>query len=318
MNNMKERNRLLILSEDSKIYAEMIKELDFQDLDFFACDTVEEAKKYLEDCNIILGEPVRVEPVLEAAKRLQWLQSTWAGADALLSPDKRTDYVLTGVKGVFGPQISEYVFAYILALERKIFKVYENQKDKVWKQIPFEVLGSRLMGICGLGSIGRHIARIARSFGMKVWGYKRIYEEVSEVDKLFIDADFKEFLAKPDYIVITLPNTSKTFHLFDYDVFRTMKNSAVLINVGRGSVVDEKSLIRALEEKLIGGAILDVFEKEPLPQESPLWSMPNVIITPHYAATSFPRDIIKIFTENYRRFVEKRPLQHVIEFSRGY
>ena len=126
---MKERNRLLILSEDSKIYAEMIKELDFQDLDFFACDTVEEAKKYLEDCNIILGEPVRVEPVLEAAKRLQWLQSTWAGADALLSPDKRTDYVLTGVKGVFGPQISEYVFAYILALERNVFEVFQNNSS---------------------------------------------------------------------------------------------------------------------------------------------------------------------------------------------
>lgn len=315
---MKERNRLLILSENSKIYAEMIKELDFHDLDFTACDTVEDAKKYVEDCNIIFGEPARVAPVLEAAKRLRWVQSTWAGADPLLRPDKRTDYVLTGVKGIFGSQISQYVFAYILALERKIFKVYENQKDKVWKQIPFEVLGSRLMGICGLGSIGRHVARIARSFGMKVWGYKRTDEEVSEVDRLFTEADFWEFLSKPDYMVITLPGTPKTFHLFDDDAFLAMKSASVLINVGRGSVVDEKAMINALAERRIGGAILDVFEKEPLPKESPLWSMPNVIITPHFSATSFPRDIIKIFTENYRRFVEKRPLQHVIEFNRGY
>lgn len=315
---MKERNRLLVISEDSKIYAEMITELDFADLDFKACDNVEDAKKYVEDCNIILGEPARVAPVLDAAKRLQWVQSTWAGTDVLLSPNKRTDYVLTGVKGVFGSQISEYVFAYILALERNIFEVYENQKNRVWKNIPYEGLDERLIGVCGLGSIGRHVAKMAGNFEMNVWGYKRTYEEVTEVDRVFSETDFQEFLAKPDYIVITLPNTSKTFHLFDYDAFLTMKSSAVLINVGRGSVVDENSLIRALEEKLIGGAILDVFKKEPLPEESPLWSLPNVIITPHNSATSFPKDIIKIFTENYRRFVEKKPFQHVIEFSRGY
>lgn len=315
---MKERNRLLVISEDSKIYAEMITELDFADLDFKACDNVEDAKKYVEDCNIILGEPARVAPVLDAAKRLQWVQSTWAGTDVLLSPNKRTDYVLTGVKGVFGSQISEYVFAYILALERNIFEVYENQKNRVWKNIPYEGLDERLIGVCGLGSIGRYVAKMAGNFEMNVWGYKRTYEEVTEVDRVFSETDFQEFLAKPDYIVITLPNTSKTFHLFDYDAFLTMKSSAVLINVGRGSVVDENSLIRALEEKLIGGAILDVFKKEPLPEESPLWSLPNVIITPHNSATSFPKDIIKIFTENYRRFVEKKPFQHVIEFSRGY
>ncbi len=315
---MKDRNKLLILSEDSKIYAEMIKELAFHNLDFIACDTVENAKKYLEDCNIILGEPSRVVPVLGVAKKLQWVQSTWAGTDALLGPNKRTDYVLTGVKGVFGSQISEYVFAYILALERNVFEVYENQKNRVWKNIPYEGLNERLIGVCGLGSIGRHIAKMAGNFGMKVWGYKHTYEEVTEVDRVFTKTDFQEFLVKPDYIVITLPNTSKTFHLFDNNAFLTMKNSAVLINVGRGSVVNENSLVQALEEKLIGGAILDVFEKEPLPEESPLWSMPNVIITPHNSAVSFPKDIIKIYTENYHRFVEKKPLQHVIEFSRGY
>lgn len=315
---MKERNKLLILSEDSKIYAEMITELDFADLDFIACDNVEDAKKYVEDCNIILGEPALIAPILEAAKKLQWIQSDWAGTDALVSSSQRTDYVLTGVKGVFGSQISEYVFAYILALERNVFEVYGNQKNRVWKDIPYEGLDERLIGVCGLGSIGRHVAKMAGNFGMKVWGYKHTYEEVTEVDRVFSETDFQEFLAKPDYIVITLPNTPKTFHLFDYDAFLTMKNSAVLINVGRGSVVNENSLIQALEEKLIGGAILDVFEKEPLPEESPLWSMPNVIITPHNSATSLPKDIINIFTENYRRFVEKKPFQHVIEFSRGY
>ncbi len=318
MNNMKERNKLLILSEDSKIYEEMIAELAFHNLDFIACDTVEDAKKYVENCNIILGEPARVAPVLDAAKKLQWVQSTWAGTDVLLSPNKRTDYVLTGVKEVFGSQISEYVFAYILALERNVFEVYENQKNRVWKNIPYEGLNERLIGVCGLGSIGRHIAKMAGNFGMKVWGYKRTYEEVTEVDRVFTKTDFQEFLAKPDYIVITLPNTPKTFHLFYNNAFMTMKNSAVLINVGRGSVVNENSLVQALEEKLIGGAILDVFEKEPLPEESPLWSMPNVIITPHNSAVSFPKDIIKIFAKNYHRFVEKKPLQHVIEFSRGY
>jgi len=253
-----------------------------------------------------------------AANKLQWVQSIFAGVEDLLSSPQRTDYVLTGVKGVFGPLMSEYVFVYILTLERHVFEVYENQKERVWGKIPYESLQGKLLGICGLGSIGLHIAQTAKHFGMKVWGYKRSYEEVPGIDRIFTQLDFKEFLSNPDYIVITLPSTPDTLHLMDYETIKAMKSSAVLINVGRGSVISESALVRALEEKLIRGAVLDVFEEEPLPEGSRLWALPNVMITPHNSGFSFPEDIVRIFAENYRRFVDKKTLKYIVDFTRGY
>jgi len=315
---MTHKNRLLILSRDPTRYAELIKRFDFIDLELIVCDSIVKAKKCVEYCNIILGEPARIANVLGAAKRLQWVQSTLAGVETLVSPPQRTDYILTGVKGVFGPLMSEYVFAYILALERHIFEVYDNQKERVWKKIPYESLKGKLLGICGLGSIGRHIGQTAKHFGMKVWGYKRSYEEVPEIDRIFTQSDFKKFLSNPDYIVITVPSTPDTIHFFDYDAFHAMKRSAILISIGRGNVISERALVRALQEQLIRGAVLDVFEEEPLPEESPLWALPNVLITPHNSGFSFPEDIVKIFAENYRRFVDKKPLKYIVDFSRGY
>jgi len=313
-----EKNKLLILSRNPTRYVELIKRFNFTDLELVAFDSVEESKKYVENCNIILGAPKLIALILVAANKLQWVQSIFAGVEDLLSSPQRTDYVLTGVKGVFGPLMSEYVFVYILALERHILEVYENQKVRVWKKIPYESLQDKLLGICGLGSIGLHIAQTAKHFGMKVWGYKRSYEEVPGIDRIFTQSDFKEFLSNPDYIVITLPSTPDTLHLMDYDTIKAMKSSAVLINVGRGSVVSESALVRALEEKLIRGAVLDVFEEEPLPEESRLWALPNVMITPHNSGFSFPEDIVRIFAENYRRFVDKKPLKYIVDFYRGY
>ena len=315
---MMERNRLLILARDPTRYAELIERFDFADLELVAFDSVEKAKKYVENCNIILGAPKLIALILVAANKLQWVQSIFAGVEALLSPRQRTDYVLTGVKGVFGPLMSEYVFVYILALERHILEVYENQKERAWKKIPYESLQGKLLGICGLGSIGRHLGQTAKHFGMKVWGYKRSYEDVPGIDRIFTQSDFKEFLSNPDYIVITLPSTPDTLHLMDYETIKAMKSSAVLINVGRGSVISESALVRALEEKLIRGAVLDVFEEEPLPEGSRLWALPNVVITPHNSGFSFPENIVKIFAENYRRFVDKKPLKYIVDFNRGY
>jgi phosphoglycerate dehydrogenase-like enzyme len=315
---MTDNNKLLILAQNSMQYAELIKTLDFADLELVACDSPEESMKYVKNCNIILGVPKLIAPILVALKKLQWVQSIFAGVEALVSPPQRTDYILTGVKGVFGPLMSEYVFAYILALERHIFEAYENQKKKVWEKIPYESLQGKLLGICGFGSIGRHIAQTAKHFGMKVWGYKRSYEEVSEGDCIFNGANFGEFLSNPDYIVITLPSTPETMHLFDYDAFHAMKRSSILISIGRGNVISETALVRALEEKLIRGAVLDVFEEEPLPEASPLWALPNVLITPHNSGFSFPENVVKIFAENYRRLVDNKPLKYMVDFERGY
>ena len=132
---MMEKNRLLILAPDPTRYAGLIKGFGFDDLELIVCNSIEKAEKEAKYCNMILGEPMRIVPVLECAKRLQWIQSTFAGVEALLGPGKRTDYVLTGVKGVFGPFMSEYVFTYILALERNLLESYGNQQRRVWKKI---------------------------------------------------------------------------------------------------------------------------------------------------------------------------------------
>ena len=315
---MDAHNSLLILSRSAAVYAGLIRDLRLPDLEVAACINVGEASAYADRCGIILGEPSRIARVAEDAKALKWVQSTYAGVEELLRPGARSDYILTGVKGVFGPFMSEYVMGYLLALERNFFAAYRNQQDRTWRRLPYKSLRGRLMGICGLGSIGRHLARTAEHFGLRVWGYKRTAETVAEAERVFTGPEFDEFLSQPDYIVNTLPSTPATIHLFDETAFRIMKATAVLINIGRGDAVVEEALIRALQQDMIGGAVLDVFEQEPLPEESPLWTLPNVIITPHNSGFSFPADIVGLFAENYGRFSKGRPLFYRVDFKRGY
>ncbi|MFZ1956506.1 MAG: D-2-hydroxyacid dehydrogenase [Desulfobacterales bacterium] len=315
---MDAHNRLLILARSAAVYADLIKDLRLPDLEITAFKTAGEALAHVDRCTIILGEPSRIARVVKSATLLKWVQSTFAGVEELLRPGARSDYILTGVKGVFGPFMSEYVMGYLLALERNFFTAYRNQQDRTRRRLPYKSLRGRLIGICGLGSIGRHLARTAEHFGLRVWGYKRTAETVPEAERVFTGPEFDEFLSQPDYIVNTLPSTPATIHLFDETVFRIMKATAVLINIGRGDAVVEEALIRALQQDMIGGAVLDVFEQEPLPEESPLWTLPHVIITPHNSGFSFPADIVGLFAENYGRFSKGRPLFYRVDFKRGY
>ena len=316
--DMKKEQRLLIISRDAEKYSQMIKALDISDLVIDAVESTEKAADYVKLCTIMLGEPKRIAPLLDHAVNLAWVQSTYAGVEPLVTPESRTDYVLTGVKDVFGPFMSEYVFSYIVAIERHTFDLYRNQQNRIWQKIPYKSIKNRLIGICGLGSIGKHLAQTANHFGLRVWGYKKEHENVQGVERVFTESNFREFLSGPDYIVITLPSTPATYHLFDRAAIASMKPSAFLINIGRGNVVSENALIQALRDKIIGGAILDVFEEEPLPEESPLWHLPNVFITPHISGYSFPTDIVTIFAENYRRFLAGKSMRYLVEFKRGY
>ncbi len=315
---MDDQHHLLILSKDSERFAALIRQHDFEKLHLGVYDSQVDVRKQLEQCNIILGEPNKIAPILDATKKIKWVQSTWAGVDDLMRSPVRKDYILTGVKGIHDAMMSEYVWAYIIGWERRIFQIRANQEKKIWKPIHYASLKGKRLGVCGMGYIGKHIARVAKQFGMEVWGYKRTAADVAEADRLFAGDEFNLFLTQPDYIVITLPNTPETYHLFDKAAFEAMKKTAVLINVGRGSVVSESALIQALDENKIGGAILDVFETEPLPPDSPLWTHARVLITPHISSLSFPEDIVPIFAENYRRFISDQPLLHVIDFNQGY
>ena len=315
---MTNKHKLLIIDKSAEKYKKLIGRSGLEGLEIYTSETTESVGKWIAQCDIILGAPKMVAPILHAAQNLRWLQSTWAGVDALTRTPVRSDYRLTGVKDVFGPHMSEYVIAYMLVLERNILQLHDRQQRKIWEELPYKPLVGKKIGICGLGSIGRHLARSANYFGMTVWGYRQTDITFESVERVFVGDRFYEFLSEPDYIVITLPLTDDTYHLFDERAFAAMNDSAVLINVGRGSVVNERSLIEALKRRHIAGAVLDVFEKEPLPTESSLWSMPNVIVTPHISAYSFAEEIVAIFDENYRRYSTGRPLKYVIDFEKGY
>ncbi len=215
--------------------------------------------------------------------------------------------------------MSEHVFAYILAAERNLFETRDNQKNKIWKEIPYRSLQNLHLGVCGYGSIGRHIASTAKYFGMKVSAFKRSKIKDCSVDFIYSGPDeFKDFLAPLDYLVIILPKTEKTTGIINSETLSFMKADSVIINVGRGNAIVEKDLEEALEKNRIKGAVLDVFNKEPLPQDSRLWLMSNVYITPHISAYSFPEDIVKKFADNYKRFCNKESLKYLIDFERGY
>lgn len=311
-------NRLLILAADVPKYTSLIEAENLPHLEIRTANEPSSARELLAGCNIILGDPLLVAEVLEEAQSLEWVQSSWAGVDSLCQPDLRRDYLLTGVKDIFGPLISEYVMAYLFAFERGLFTMRTNQLQRRWKPLSYRPSKEITLGIVGLGSIGASLAGTASRFGIRVIGLNRSGTPCASVENVFTQGDPGGFFEEPDYIVLTLPDTPRTKHFINRDTLRLMKPSAVLMNVGRGSLINEADLAAALGERIIGGAVLDVFEDEPLAQDSPLWELPNVFITPHTAAVSFPEDIVGIFVRNYKRFIERQDLSHVIDFKLGY
>ena len=226
---MKKGNRLLILSRSADVYAELINELRLPGLVVAACRTAGEANRHADRYTIMLGEPARIAPVVEGARALTWVQSTYAGVEELLRPGARSDYVLTNVKGIFGPIMSEYVIGYLLALERHFFEVYRNQCDRTWRRLPYKSLRGRLLGICGLGSIGRHHCPNRSAISACACGAtRRTAETVPEATGSLSAPNSLNFLAGPDYIVNTLPSTPATVGLFNDTAFRHMKNDRSL------------------------------------------------------------------------------------------
>ncbi len=311
-------NRLLILDSDASIYHKAITAHGLPELEIALAVTPGQAQPHLSATRIILGTPALVAEVVAGAKRLQWVQSTYAGVEQLCRNGLRQDYLLTGIKGLFGTFMREYVFAYILGRERSLVETHRNQQQRRWSRISYRSLAGLTIGIAGLGSIGRDIAETARHFDMRVLGMKRTPGTVAGAERCFVPAEMDAFLPLLDYLVLVLPDTESSRNFISHKELKLMKPEAVLINVGRGSSVNQKDLVEALAGQQIGGAVLDVFEQEPLPQKSPLWSMDQVLITPHNAAYSFPDQVAEIFCANYRRFLAGTPLDHVVDFSRGY
>jgi phosphoglycerate dehydrogenase-like enzyme len=282
----------------------------------------EEIEPLLEEIVIAAGDfPTEWIP---RARSLRWLQSWGAGADWLMRHPEiaALDFALTNASGVHAIPISEHILALMLALARHLPQAVRAQGQKQWlREGPVSELAGKTLLLVGTGAIGAQTARICSALGMRVIGIRRNpdlpepgIEKVGSVDKL------NEFLPEADFIALTIPLTHETHHLIGRDAFARMKPTACIINIGRGATIDEAALIQSLKEGKIAAAGLDVFETEPLPPESPLWEMENVLITAHYSGwtPNYDARAFEIFRDNLERFAAGRPLRNVVDKQLGY
>jgi phosphoglycerate dehydrogenase-like enzyme len=302
--------RLLILSNDTETYRSILESANLPEL------IIENEPS--ANCEVVLGSPTLIRKTLTELPNVRWVQSMWAGVEPLLDPSLRRDYILTNARGVFGQLMSEYILGYLLAHERQIFHLHDMQKLKHWYDFDAKPLSGKTIGLLGVGSIGAEVARTMKFFGMKVHGYTKSSKACEYVDRYFHGGQILEFAKGLDYLVSILPNTKDTRKIVDANVLNALPPHALFINVGRGAAVDESALLEALNQNKIAGAVLDVFEQEPLPKEHPFWEIPNLTMTFHTSAPSLPEDIVKVFIENYQLYIEKKPLKYVVDFERGY
>lgn len=280
-------------------------------------------------------------PRPEQAPNLRWIQAHYAGVEHLKETAVwDSDILITTASGIHAPNMAQYALTQILVWAHRVPAWFHDQAGGKWsndrwqKFLP-EELRDRTLGIVGYGSIGRELARQAKSLGMKVLVTKRDARHPEDpgyvlpgagdptgtiADRIYPTEATRSMIGECDYVVNTLPLTAKTHHFFNEEMFRAMKPTAFLVNIGRGGTIDEKDLIRALKKGWLAGAGLDVFETEPLPENSPLWKMENVILTPHVSGFTphYDERAIDLFAENLRRFLGGKPLLNLVNREAGY
>ena len=282
----------------------------------------------IPDTDIFIGSSLRPDQ-FRLGRRLKWVHSTAAGVSQLMYPELReSGIVLTNPSGIFSPPMAEHTMGLMVALARNFPDSVRFQDRRQWGQQqisgplgPLNELNGQLLLIVGYGSIGRELARRARAFDMRVWGVNRSgVGDGTHVEKIVPVAHLDAVLPEADYVVIAAPETHETQHLIGAAQFAKMKRSARLINVGRGSLVDEAALIRALETQAIRGAALDVTATEPLTADSPLWKAPNLFLTPHTSGVSdrLWQKETALLMDLLERWFDGRELFNVVDFSRGY
>ena len=282
----------------------------------------------LPDADIFIGYSIRPEQ-LRFAKRLKWVHSTAAGVAQLMYTDLRNSgVVVTNASGIFSVPMAEHTMGLILALARNFPDSVRFQDQSVWGQQQLwdkpqrlTEINGRILLIVGLGSIGRELARRAKAFEMRVWGVTRSGQgDTALAERIVPASQLDEVLPEADYVVIAAPETAETKHLIGAAQLTRMKSTASLLNVGRGSLVDESALASALRNGQIAGASLDVASAEPLPAASPLWKAPNLFITPHTSAISerlWDRETT-LLLDLLERWFDGREMTNVVDFERGY
>lgn len=288
--------------------------------------TFENVARAIAEAEAILhwsGSRETLRQVFLACPRVRWVHSRNAGLDSLLFPELiESPIPLTNGSGVFSQSLGEFALAAILYFAKDFPRMLRNQQAKRWEQFDVDEISSQTVGIVGYGDIGRAVAIRARAMGMKVLALKRHApaEGSPLVDEFYAPPQLHGMLAQCDYVVVAAPLTSETRHMISDAEFAAMKPSAVAINVGRGPVIDQAALVRALAAKQIRGAGLDVFEHEPIPTGDPIWSFDNVLISPHTAdhTSTWLNDAMQFFLDQYDRFCHGQPLENVVHKQLGY
>jgi len=282
----------------------------------------------LAETEVLYGfvpSPEGARELLVRAPRLRWFQAASAGVDRLREGGfLERQVVVTNSSGVHATPIGEYVLMVMLMFAKGAHRLLRAQAERRWTRLPPTELRGRTVGVVGMGHIGTEVARLAQAAGCRVLAIRRsaVGRRPGEApaDETMPPSDLPYLLSESDYVVLAVPLTQETRRLIGPEELRAMKSAAVLINISRGAVVDEVALVRALKEGWIGGAGLDVFEREPLPDESELWGMENVILTPHISGGTerYFQRAVPIFCENLRRYLDGRPLLNVVDPQRGY
>lgn len=266
----------------------------------------------------------RYADLVARGPQVRWLHTASAGVDHVLTPPVRAKAGLTVTDSgpAFEIAISEFVLAWMLLVARRLPELMAAQRAREWRSVQQQELWGQTVGIIGLGPIGRGVAVRAKAFGMKTLGLRRRTSPVPSVDEVLIGADgLNRLLAESDFVVMAAALTGETQTMLGPEQIAQMKPTAWLLNIARGGLIDEPALVAALQEGRLGGACLDVFAREPLPSDSPLWDMPNVHISPHNSPgwTDGLRARQKaLFLDNLRRFAQDEPLENVVDIKRGY
>lgn len=313
---------VLVYDSDGDTYASLIRK-HFPDVRVLIAENLLYLEYHVAEADVILSSAGRFPiHLFEVARRLRWFQSTGAGIDPILPiRDRLGHLIITNARGLHGEMIADFVMAGIGMLHWKFPQFMREQSCKQWHTRSVPPIAERTLGVVGLGSIGAAIAQRAKDAGLRVVGSKRdVTKPLACVDRLLSPDSLSELLMVSDFVVLAVPHVPETNRLVGREQLRLMRRDAFLINVARGSVVAENELIEALQEGIIAGALLDVFEREPLPPDSPLWTMPNVIVTPHVAgsSTNYAASLFHIFSDNLQRFLDKKPLHNIVDLSRGY
>jgi len=263
-------------------------------------------------------------PRLEDATQLRWIHLKSAGVPQDLCPiAARRGITVTNLAGLYGPTIAEHTLALMVLLARNVHVALRNQQQRRWDRDVAKTMSDlrgRTLALIGVGNIGQNVARLARAYGMRVVGCRRTDRPSPHVDRIYRSSELASMLAEADFLVVAAPLTARTEGLLGPAEFRALKRGAIYVNVSRGGVAQEQALLDALQSGQVGAAGLDVFAAEPLAPDHPFWTMPNVVITPHYSGETVNNSLqpVERFARNLCAWTTRQPLEGVVDLEHGY